>query len=85
MLVKIASRRQVSFPARASDVIEVGPGDHLELAEVPDGCISQAFYALCRESRACSPWAVSRYRWVLLLGLSGWVISTSLASSPGCR
>ena len=85
MLAKITFKRHVTFPARVLDATEVGPGNHLELVEEPDGCITQALYALCKESRARSSWAVSRYRWVLLLGLSGWVISTSPASSPGYR
>ena len=37
MLVKITSKRQVTFPARVLDALGVGPGDHLELEEGPDG------------------------------------------------
>ena len=37
MLVKIASKRQVTFPARVLDALGVGPGDQLELQESPDG------------------------------------------------
>ena len=33
MLVKITSKRQVTFPARVLDALGVGPGDHLELEE----------------------------------------------------
>jgi len=37
MLVKITSKRQVTFPARVLDALGVGPGDQLELQESPDG------------------------------------------------
>ena len=37
MVVKITSKRQVTFPARVLDALGVGPGDHLELMEGPDG------------------------------------------------
>ena len=37
MIVKITSKRQVTFPARVLDALGVGPGDHLELDEGPDG------------------------------------------------
>ena len=37
MLVKITSKRQVTFPARVLDAMGVGPGDQLELLEGPDG------------------------------------------------
>ena len=37
MFVKITSKRQVTFPARVLDALGVGPGDHLELQESPDG------------------------------------------------
>ena len=39
MLVKIASKRQVTFPARALEAMGVRPGDRLELTEGPDGYI----------------------------------------------
>ena len=39
MLVKITSKRQVTFPARVLDALGVGPGDQLELEEGPDGFI----------------------------------------------
>ena len=39
MIVKITSKRQVTFPARVLDALGVGPGDHLELSEGPDGFI----------------------------------------------
>ena len=39
MIVKITSKRQVTFPARVLDVLGVGPGDQLELEEGPDGFI----------------------------------------------
>ena len=37
MVVKITSKRQVTFPARVLDALGVGPGDQLELEEGPDG------------------------------------------------
>ena len=37
MLVKITSKRQVTFPKRVLDELGVGPGDQLELLEGPDG------------------------------------------------
>ena len=37
MIVKITSKRQVTFPARVLDELGVGPGDRLELLEGPDG------------------------------------------------
>ena len=39
MIVKITSKRQVTFPARVLEALRVGPGDQLELAEGPDGFI----------------------------------------------
>ena len=39
MIVKITSKRQVTFPARVLDTLGVGPGDQLELEEGPDGFI----------------------------------------------
>ena len=37
MIVKITSKRQVTFPARVLDALGVGPGDQLEIVEGPDG------------------------------------------------
>ena len=37
MLLKITSKRQVTFPAHVLDAMGVGPGDRLELQEGPDG------------------------------------------------
>ncbi len=37
MIVKITSKRQVTFPARVLDALGVGPGDRLELVESSDG------------------------------------------------
>ncbi len=37
MIVKITSKRQVTFPARVLEALGVGPGDQLELNEGPDG------------------------------------------------
>ena len=39
MVVKITSKRQVTFPKRVLDALGVGPGDQLELEEVPDSII----------------------------------------------
>lgn len=39
MIVKITSKRQVTFPARVLDAMRVGPGDQLELEESSDGFI----------------------------------------------
>ena len=39
MVVKITSKRQVTFPARVLDALGVGPGDQLELEENPDGFV----------------------------------------------
>ena len=39
MIVKITSKRQVTFPARVLQALGVGPGDQLELEEGPDGLI----------------------------------------------
>ena len=39
MIVKITSKRQVTFPAHVLDALGVGPGDRLELREGPDGFI----------------------------------------------
>ena len=37
MLVKITSKRQVTFPAHVLESMGVGPGDRLEISEGPDG------------------------------------------------
>ena len=39
MVVKITSKRQVTFPARVLDALGVGPGDQLQLEQGPDGFI----------------------------------------------
>ena len=39
MIVKITSKRQVTFPARVLDALGVGPGDQIELTEGPDGFV----------------------------------------------
>lgn len=39
MLVRITSKRQVTFPKRVLEELGVGPGDQLELREGPDGFI----------------------------------------------
>lgn len=39
MLVRITSKRQVTFPARVLEALGVKPGDRLELLEGPDGFI----------------------------------------------
>jgi len=42
MIVKIDSRRKVTFPARVLDALGVGPGDRLELDERPNGFFLRA-------------------------------------------
>lgn len=37
MIVKLTSKRQVTFPARVLEALGVVPGDQLELVEGPDG------------------------------------------------
>ena len=37
MIVKITSRRQVTFPAHVLKAMGVGPGDRLEIQEHPEG------------------------------------------------
>ena len=37
MLLKINTKRQITFPAHVLDAMGGGPGDRLELSEVPDG------------------------------------------------
>ena len=39
MLVKITSKRQVTFPAHVLEALGVHPGDRLALEESPDGFI----------------------------------------------
>ena len=39
MIVKITSKRQVTFPKHVLEELGVGPGDQLELREGPDGFI----------------------------------------------
>jgi AbrB family looped-hinge helix DNA binding protein len=39
MIVKITSKRQVTFPAHVLEAMGVGPGDRLEITEGPDGFI----------------------------------------------
>ena len=37
MIVKVTSKRQVTFPKRVLEALGVGPGDRIELEEHPDG------------------------------------------------
>ncbi|MCY3661112.1 MAG: AbrB/MazE/SpoVT family DNA-binding domain-containing protein [Caldilineaceae bacterium] len=37
MLLKITSKRQVTFPVRVLDAMGLKPGDRIELSEGPDG------------------------------------------------
>ena len=39
LIVKISSKRQITFPAQVLDALGVGPGDQLELEESPDSLI----------------------------------------------
>jgi AbrB family looped-hinge helix DNA binding protein len=42
MIIKVTSKRQVTFPARVLDALGVGPGDRLELEESPAGFVLRA-------------------------------------------
>ena len=42
MFVKITAKRQVTFPARVLEALEVKPGDRLELEEGPNGFVLRA-------------------------------------------
>lgn len=37
MIVKVSSKRQITLPAQVLEALGVGPGDQLELKEIPDG------------------------------------------------
>ena len=39
MIVKVTSKRQVTFPAKVLDALGVKPGDQLEIQPAPDGFI----------------------------------------------
>ncbi len=39
MLIKITTKRQVTFPAKVLEALGVKPGDQLELQESPEGFI----------------------------------------------
>lgn len=39
MLIRITSKRQVTFPARVLEAMGVQPGDRLELEKGPDGFV----------------------------------------------
>jgi AbrB family looped-hinge helix DNA binding protein len=39
MVLKVTSKRQVTFPARVLDALGVRPGDQIEISEGPDGFI----------------------------------------------
>ncbi len=39
MVVKVTSKRQVTFPARVLDALGVRPGDQIELIERSDGFV----------------------------------------------
>lgn len=39
MLIRVTSKRQVTFPARVLDALGVRPGDRIELEEGPDGFV----------------------------------------------
>ena len=40
MLVKVTSKRQVTFPAHVLEAMGVGPGDYLEIQESPKDTLS---------------------------------------------
>ena len=37
MIVRVTSKRQVTFPAKVLDALGVQPGDQIEIREGPDG------------------------------------------------
>lgn len=39
MLIKITTKRQVTFPARVLAALGVGPGDRIDLLEGPEGFV----------------------------------------------
>ena len=39
MLLKVTSKRQVTFPAQVLDSLEASPGDHLEIQETAHGFV----------------------------------------------
>ncbi len=39
MVLKVTSKRQVTFPAKVLDDLGVRPGDQIEISEGPDGFI----------------------------------------------
>ena len=49
MIIKVTSKRQVTFPKRVLEALGVGPGDRIELAEHPDGF-------LLRPKRSVTDW-----------------------------
>jgi AbrB family looped-hinge helix DNA binding protein len=42
MILKITSKRQVTFPKAVLDALDVGPGDRIELLEEGDGYVLRA-------------------------------------------
>ena len=42
MIVKVTTKRQVTFPARVLQALGVQPGDRLELHESPEGFLLRA-------------------------------------------
>ncbi len=39
LVVKVTSKRQVTFPKRVLEALGVGPGDQIELEEHPEGFV----------------------------------------------
>ena len=70
MILKITSKRQVTFPARVLDALGVGPGDQLELLEGPDGStlrprridLSQLGYLRDKIDRNAGPFDIQKFR-----------------------
>ncbi len=74
MIVKITSKRQVTFPARVLDALGVKPGDQLELTEGPDGYIirpRRIDYSRLGTLRGCvrnpvqAGWSLLSMRWIM--------------------
>ena len=55
MVVKITSKRQLTFPARELEALGVGPGGRIELSEGPDGFILKPGHVDRSRLGRCTP------------------------------